>query len=60
MDYSVKSVKVEFLREITDAINSVAVDARQADNTVYNLQGMRVSNPGKGLYIVNGKKTILK
>jgi hypothetical protein len=60
MDYSVKSVKVEFLRKITDAINSVAVDARQADNAVYNLQGMRVSNPGKGLFIVNGKKTILK
>ena len=34
----------------------------EADNTnvYYNLQGMQVSNPTKGLYIVNGKKYIIK
>jgi hypothetical protein len=30
------------------------------DNVVYDLQGRRVSNPTKGLYIVNGKKVIFK
>ena len=31
------------------------------DNDVYyNLQGQRVENPGKGLYIRNGKKVIIK
>lgn len=30
------------------------------DNAVYNLKGQRVANPVKGLYIVNGKKTIVK
>lgn len=28
--------------------------------TIYNLNGQRVTTPGKGMYIVNGKKVILK
>jgi len=31
----------------------------QAENKIYNLQGQEVENPGKGLYIVNGRKVIL-
>ncbi len=30
------------------------------DAVIYNLNGQRVMNPGKGLYIVNGKKVIMK
>ena len=30
------------------------------DHVFYNLQGQRVDNPGKGLYIRNGKKVIIK
>ena len=30
------------------------------DNSVYDLQGRRVAQPQKGLYIVNGKKVVLK
>ena len=30
------------------------------EGAVYNLNGQRVANPTKGLYIVNGKKTIIK
>ena len=35
-------------------------DVRVADgkNAVYNLNGQRVNNPAKGMYIVNGKKVI--
>lgn len=29
-------------------------------NVVYDLQGRRVSKPGRGLYIVNGRKVLLK
>ncbi len=29
------------------------------DNVYYDLAGRRVKNPGKGIYIVNGKKVIL-
>ena len=30
------------------------------DSAIYNLNGQRVAQPGKGLYIVNGKKYIIK
>ena len=30
------------------------------NNVVYDLQGRRVAHPTKGLYIVNGKKTVVK
>lgn len=43
-----------FIGEAT-AINGVAVE-KKADNAIYNLQGMRVKTPSKGLYIINGKK----
>lgn len=34
---------------------------RNADNDIiYNLQGVRVKKPGKGIYIINDKKTIVK
>ena len=43
-----------FFGEAT-GINGVAVE-KKADNAIYNLQGMRVKTPTKGLYIINGKK----
>lgn len=43
------------------AIKGVEVKAAQADNAIYNLQGVRVSKPtAKGLYIINGKKHLCK
>ena len=33
-------------------------DDMQTPATYYNLRGQRVENPGKGLYIVNGKKVV--
>ena len=30
------------------------------DNSVYDLQGRKVANPTKGLYIVNGKKIVIQ
>jgi hypothetical protein len=32
----------------------------QSDNAYYTLQGQRVAKPGKGLYIKNGKKVVIK
>lgn len=53
-----------FLNEGDDitGINSVAQPvATDDDNAViYNLQGQRVTNPSKGIYIINGKKVIIK
>lgn len=44
----------------TTAIESVVKKAEINDGVYYNLQGQRVDNPTKGLYIVNGKKVIIK
>lgn len=41
----------------TTGISSVT---SQADNRFYNLRGQRVAQPQKGLYIVNGKKVVIK
>jgi hypothetical protein len=32
----------------------------QEPDVYYNLQGQRVGNPGKGIYIKNGKKVIVR
>ena len=42
----------------TDVENSEFVI--QNSELIYDLQGRRVENPAKGIYIVNGKKTIIK
>lgn len=39
---------------------ATAVRETAADNIFYNLSGQRVNNPSRGLYIVNGKKVIIK
>ena len=43
-----------------DGTTTAIEDVRVADgkNAVYNLNGQRVNNPAKGMYIVNGKKVI--
>ena len=43
----------------TTGISSVETAVKQ-DGVYYNLQGMRVSEPASGIYIVNGKKVIIK
>ena len=45
----------------TTGINSIENGTLKIENgEVYNLAGQRVSQPTKGLYIVNGKKVIIK
>ena len=43
----------------TSMINNVEADVR-ADDRIFNLSGQEVINPGKGVYIRNGKKFIIK
>ena len=51
-------LNIAFDDEETTAINSIANSQEQNANSYYNLQGQRVENPKKGLYIVNGKKIV--
>jgi len=42
---------------IMEAVVNNAV-VKDGDNAIYNLNGMRVKNAGKGVFIQNGKKVI--
>lgn len=52
------------VRELTvnggSGINSVTVDSPDADDTIYNMLGLPVKHPHRGVYIQNGKKIIIK
>ena len=43
---------------VPTGINAVA--AEKANNVIFNLNGQRVMNAQKGMYIINGKKVVLK
>ena len=42
------------------AIQRIHANQSVTDNTIYNLQGQRIANPQKGIYIQNGKKYVMK
>ncbi len=44
----------------TTGVNDVRSKMSEVRGTYYNLNGQRVEKPAKGLYIVNGKKVIIK
>lgn len=58
----VSAVKMNFDEgETTGIIEMEDVRSQKADvNAVFDLQGRRVAQPTKGLYIVNGKKIVIK
>ena len=56
---SAPELGVDFEGGIT-GINTVKSSEFNCNGEIYNLNGQRVANPTKGLYIVNGKKVILK
>ena len=46
--------------ETTGVSEKLKVSSEKSSTAVYNMQGQRVAQPTKGLYIVNGKKVIVK
>ena len=52
-------VKIE-VTGVPTGINGINIDAAGEKDVYYNLQGVRVANPGKGVYIKNGKKVLVK
>ena len=50
---SIRIVDEDFLLGISE-VNT----ENTQDNVIYDIQGRRVMNPTKGLYIVNGKKMV--
>ena len=57
VDAEVISMKLDSNRT---AINGVKASRKKDEGVWYNLQGQRVENPRKGLYILDGKKKALK
>lgn len=53
----VKGIVLNF--GMTDAIREIVKDGQQAE-AIYDLTGRRVEKAVKGIYIVNGKKTVIK
>lgn len=53
--YSVKVIPTDDTNGIEHVRNDLAVKGY-----IYNLQGQRVSMPNKGLYIINGRKVVIK
>ncbi len=45
---------------IPDGIEAVSGDNETKDRVFYSISGVKVSNPTKGIYILNGKKVIVK
>lgn len=54
-----KEVSATAVRTDTDGISQIAGDVK-AKSVVFNLQGHRVSTPKQGVYVINGKKVVVK
>ena len=53
-----RGLSISFTDDETTGVNELK--AQKVDNLYFNLAGQRVTQPTKGLYIVNGKKVIVK
>lgn len=54
-----KKVSATAVASVTDGISQIASDIK-TKKVIFNLQGQRVSAPKQGVYIINGKKVVLK
>ncbi len=62
-DSEVKEIKVSFGGQVPtgiDDVKAILEDANSNNTGIYDLSGRRVDNPTKGIYIINGKKVIIK
>lgn len=62
LDLSGSQAKASFLSfgNIVTAIESTESTTKAGNGVYYSLQGIRTSAPAKGLYIINGKKVVVK
>lgn len=59
-DAASRELNITFDDNNTTAITTMQNSQSNMHNEYYNLSGQRVAQPTKGLYIVNGKKVIIK
>lgn len=53
-------LSLSFGEDAGEATGISEMKSQKADGAIFNLRGQRVAQPQKGLYIMNGKKTIVK
>ena len=54
------NIAFDFDGNVVDGIDAARLLATMSQGDIYNLNGQKVSKPNKGVYIVNGKKTVIK
>ena len=54
-----KEVSATAVPSVTDGISQLPASIK-TKKVIFNLQGQRISTPKQGVYIINGKKTVLK
>ena len=52
-------VSIRFIKDETNGINDIESESTDT-KVIYDLRGQRVEHPTKGLYIINGKKVVIK
>ena len=60
LKYSGANAREFFLFDEATAISAPLVNSEEVNSEVYDLQGRRVKNAAKGVYIVNGRKVVIK
>ena len=60
LEYSGADAREFFLFDEATAISAPLVNSEEVNSEVYDLQGRRVKNAAKGVYIVNGRKVVIK
>ena len=57
-----KTIKIKFDDGYTTGLEDILEDILEdsESTSIYDLNGRKVMNPTRGLYIVNGKKVIIK
>ena len=57
---TIAAARIDVNFDETTALTLVNSEKRTVNSDVFNLAGQRVANPTKGLYIVNGRKVVVK
>ena len=56
--------EAEMKQDLNPDINNTGIEEVTGEdvntNTIYDLQGRKIENPTKGIYIINGKKVFVK
>ena len=54
------TVRIYLVEDATAGISAVSGDARPTAGRIFDLQGRQVAHPTRGLYIIDGRKTMIR